>query len=248
MTEPELRIGTSGYEYDDWQGRLYPDDLDRGGRLAWYSRHFSSVELNTTFYGLPERDTVERWRDAVPRGFRFAAKLSRYGTHMKRLRDPHDWLERFERAVSPLGQALGPVLVQLPPRWHRDPERLDRFLGAVPGGWRICVEVRDPDWLHRSVYHVLREHGAALCIHDMIEDHPRIVTADWIYLRFHGPDPRRKYQGSYTPQALSGAACRIRRHLGAGRDVYAYFNNDVEGHAVEDALDLKRYLDDDRPG
>lgn len=246
MSKPELRIGTSGYEYAHWQGRLYPDGLERGERLSWYARHFSTVELNTTFYGLPDRSAVERWRDSVPRGFRFALKLSRYGTHMKRLRDPHEWIERFEKAVSPLGPALGPVLVQLPPRWHRDPERLDAFLDAAPGRWRVSVEVRDPDWLHDTVYAVLREHRAALCIHDLLEDHPRMVTADWVYLRFHGPDPSRKYTGSYTPQALSGAARRIRRHLGAGRDVYAYFNNDNDGHAVEDALDLKRYLGDVR--
>ncbi len=239
---PELHIGTSGYEYDDWRGQFYPPELDGRDRLAHYASRFSSVELNTTFYGLPDRSTVQRWRDSVPDGFRFAVKLSRYGTHMKRLKDPHDWLERFEHAVSPLGETLGPVLVQLPPRWHRDPERLARFLEAVPGAWRISVEVRDPDWLHRSIYGTLREHHAALCIHDMLERHPRMVTAEWVYLRFHGPDPHEKYTGSYSPQALSGAARRIRGHLDAGRDVYAYFNNDIGGNAVKDALDLKRFL------
>lgn len=241
---PELRIGTSGYEYDGWRGRLYPRRLDRDEWLGHYASRFSSVELNTTFYGLPDEATVRRWREAVPGDFRFAVKLSRYGSHMKRLKDPREWLERFEGAVSPLGRHLGPVLAQLPPRWHRDPERLAGFLEAAPDSWRICVEVRDPDWLHRSVYEVLREHGAALCIHDLLEDHPRLTTADWVYLRFHGPDRRKPYTGSYAPQALSGAARRIRRHLDEGRDVYAYFNNDDSGHAVEDALDLKRYLDD----
>lgn len=239
---PELHIGTSGYEYDDWRGRLYPRELDRRDWLAHYASRFSSVELNTTFYGLPDRSTVEHWRDSVPDGFRFAVKLSRYGTHMKRLKDPQDWLQRFEQAISPLGETLGPVLVQLPPRWHRDPERLERFLDAVPGAWRITLEVRDPDWLHQSIYDTLREHHAALCVHDMLEQHPRVVTAEWVYLRFHGPDPREKYAGSYSPQALSGAARRIRGHLGAGRDVYAYFNNDIGGNAVEDALDLERFL------
>jgi uncharacterized protein YecE (DUF72 family) len=246
VTTAELRIGTSGYEYDHWQGRVYPPDLGRSEHLSWYAEHFSTVELNATFYGLPGRDTVARWRDSVPRDFRFAVKLSRYGTHMKRLRDPRDWLDRFERAIRPLGSALGPVLVQLPPRWHRDPERLDAFLRAVPPDWRVSLEVRDPDWLDEAVYDVLREHGAALCVHDLIEDHPRIATAGWVYLRFHGPDPHRRYTGSYTPQALSGAARRIRRQLHAGRDVYVYFNNDSDGHAVEDALDLKRYLGDAR--
>jgi uncharacterized protein YecE (DUF72 family) len=241
---PELRIGTSGFEYDDWKGRLYPHGLARTEWLPSYAARFSSVELNTTFYGLPDRGTVQRWRDSVPDGFRFALKLSRYGTHMKRLKDPHDWLERFERALSPLGLATGPILVQLPPRWHRDPERLAAFLDAVPCAWRIAVEVRDPDWLHRDVYAVLRQYAAALCIHDLLEHHPRPLTADWVYLRFHGPDRRAPYVGSYSSQALSGAARRLRRHLQAGRDVYAYFNNDDSGHAVANALALKRYLDD----
>jgi uncharacterized protein YecE (DUF72 family) len=240
----ELRIGTSGFEYDEWRGRFYPSGLARTGWLAHYLARFSSVELNTTFYGLPARGTVRRWRDSVPDDFRFAVKLSRYGTHMKRLKDPRDWLERFERAVGPLGPTLGPVLVQLPPRWHRDPERLARFLDAVPRDWRVAVEVRDADWLHRAVYAVLREHAAALCIHDLLDRHAQLVTTDWVYFRFHGPDRRAPYTGSYSAQALAGAARRLKRHLEAGRDVYAYFNNDSRGHAVRNALDLKRYLDD----
>jgi uncharacterized protein YecE (DUF72 family) len=244
---PELHIGTSGYQYDDWRGRLYPQGLARTDWLSYYAARFSSVELNTTFYGLPDRSTVQRWRDSVPDGFRFALKLSRYGTHMKRLKDAHDWLERFERALSPLGPTMGPILAQLPPRWHRDPERLAAFLDAVPRDWRIAVEVRDPDWLHRDVYAVLRLHAAALCSHDLLRQHPRLLTAEWVYLRFHGPDQRARYAGSYSAQALSGAARRLRRQLRAGRDVYAYFNNDVGGHAVVNALDLKRYLDDVPP-
>lgn len=239
---PRLLIGTSGYEYDDWLGRFYPTGLSRPDHLRYYASRFSTVELNTTFYGLPDRRTVRRWRGSVPNDFVFTVKLSRYGTHLKRLSDPQDWLARFEQAVSPLGPTLGPVLVQLPPRWHRAPERLDAFLGAAPDHWRITVEVRDPDWLHRSVYDVLRRHEAALCIHDLLEDHPRIVTADFVYLRFHGPDPRHRYAGSYGPQALSGAARRIRRHLEGGLDVYAYFNNDVDAHAIGNALDLARYV------
>ena len=164
---------------------------------------------------------------------------------MKRLRDPREWVERFHHAVSPLDGKLGPVLVQLPPRWQRDPERLARFLDAVPDSWRVSVEVRDASWLHRSVYDVLREHSAALCIHDLIRHHPRIVTANWLYLRRHGPDAMHPYAGSYSPQELSDLARRIRRHLDADHDVFVYLNNDVEGHAVEDALILKRYLDDD---
>jgi uncharacterized protein YecE (DUF72 family) len=118
------------------------------------------------------------------------------------------------------------------------------LLDAVPEGLRVAVELRDPSWLCRPVYRILRDHCAALCIHDLVEHHPRVVTADWVYLRFHGPNPENRYTGAYSARTLAGAARRIRRHLDEGRDVYAYFNNDVAGHAVRDALRLKRYLED----
>jgi len=128
--------------------------------------------------------------------------------------------------------------VQLPPRWSPDVARLDAFLAAAPTDVRWAVEFRDPRWLCDAVYDVLRAHGAALCIHDGIPDHPRVVTADWVYLRFHG----NGYRGSYSPQALTATAGRIARHLARRRDVYAYFNNDVGGHAVRNAADLRRYV------
>jgi uncharacterized protein YecE (DUF72 family) len=134
---------------------------------------------------------------------------------------------------------MGVILVQLPPRWKADPGRLEAFLDAAPRRHRWAVEFRDPSWLCREVYDVLRAHNAALCIHDMIEDHPRQVTADWVYLRFHGTD----YSGDYSPQALSGSARRIRRHLDEGRDVLAYFNNDIGGHAIHNAKDLRRFVE-----
>jgi uncharacterized protein YecE (DUF72 family) len=243
--EGELRIGTSGYQYAHWRDVFYPSDLARDDWLTHYAGRFSTVEMDTTFYGLPARDTVTGWKQSVPRGFRFAVKLSRYGTHMKRLREPRSgWLERFLDAVSPLGAALGPILVQLPPRWNRDVERLAGFLDVAPRRHQWAVEFRDADWLDGSVYDVLREHRAALVVHDLIDDHPRLTTTEWVYLRFHGPRAGQPYIGSYSSQALSGAARRIRDHLRAGRDVYAYFNNDARGDAVRDASTLRRYLEE----
>jgi uncharacterized protein YecE (DUF72 family) len=201
------------------------------------------VELNTTFYGSPSRHTVDRWRDQVPGDFLFAAKVSRYGTHLKRLRDPDAWLTRFLDTMEPLGSQLGPILVQLPPRWDRDLGRLTDLLDALPEGRRFAIEFRDADWFHRSVYDALRAHGVALCIHDLVAGHPRLVTADWVYLRFHGPSRAHRYAGRYSVQALTGAARRIRAHLRAGRDVYVYFDNDAEGAAVRDALRLRQYLE-----
>lgn len=234
-----LRVGTSGWQYDHWRGVLYPPELPRGAWLARYAEVFDSVEVDATFYGLPRPESVAAWRRAVPRGFLFAPKLSRYATHMKRLKDPKATLARFREAVvGPLGPALGPILVQLPPHWRADPERLAAFLAAAPRRLRLAVEVRDPSWLCEPVYEVLRARSAALCLHDLIEGHPRVVTAGFVYLRFHG-DPLRV---GYAASRLAAEARRIRAWLRQGLDVFAFFNNDAGGHAVRDALALRRLL------
>jgi uncharacterized protein YecE (DUF72 family) len=234
----DLRVGTSGYVYPHWSGDFYPDDLPRKAWFDHYAKHFDTVEINNTFYRLPEADVFDRWREQAPPGFRYALKYSRYGTHLKHLADPEEPLQRFLEVAERLRSWLGPILVQLPPSWRADPPRLDAFLRAAPRRHRWAVELRDPDWLTDEVYAVLRDHGAALVIHDMIEDHPVLLTADWTYLRFHG----EHYGGRYTHQALSGRARVIRRWLDAGIDVHAYFNNDEGGHAPHDAADLRRYV------
>jgi uncharacterized protein YecE (DUF72 family) len=239
---PTARIGTSGYAYEHWRGPVYPRDLRRDAWLERYAEWFPSVELNGTFYGLPSLATVERWRDQVPQDFVFAAKMSRYGTHLKRLRDPLGWLRRFLDAMAPLGPKLGPVLVQLPPRWRRDVGRLSAFLEVLPVSQRFAVEFRDPDWFHASVFDALSVHGVALCVHDLVAHHPDVVTAGWVYLRFHGPSLERPYAGRYPVASLLDVAGRIRGHLDAGRDVYAYFDNDARGAAVKDARRLRSYL------
>jgi uncharacterized protein YecE (DUF72 family) len=237
-----LRIGCSGYEYDHWRGVLYPEGLPRRAWLEHYATVFDTVEINNTFYRLPESRTFDAWRERVPSSFLFAVKLSRYGTHRKHLADPATWVPTFVERAEHLGPALGPILVQLPPRWRARPDRLEEFLAVAPAAHRWAVEVRDPSWLRDDVYEVLARHDAALCIHDLVEHHPHVVTASWMYLRFHGPRRDGPYSGAYTPQALSAAAGRIRTHLAAGRDVFAYFNNDLGGHAVHDAATLRRYL------
>jgi uncharacterized protein YecE (DUF72 family) len=239
-TAAEVRIGTSGYQYDHWRGPFYPDDLPKRRWFEYYAGRFDTVEINNTFYRLPKEETFDRWREQAPDGFLYVLKYSRYGTHIKRLKDPARHVDAFmERAVR-LEKHLGPILVQLPPHWHADVDRLAAFLDATPGEQRWAIELRDPDWLREEVYAVLREHGAALCIHDMLDEHPRFTTADFTYLRFHGDH----YRGSYSPQALSAAARRIRDHLAHGRDVFVFFNNDERGYAVENAMDLRRYVDE----
>ena len=238
----EVHVGCSGYEYDGWRGHLYPKGLPKARWLETYASMFDTVEINGTFYRLPEAKTFDAWRARVPDGFVFALKLSQYGTHRKHLKDPEAWLPVFRERAERLGPKLGPILAQLPPHWGADAPRLDRFLEVAGRAQRWAVEFRDRRWLSDEIFAVLARHDAALVIHDFFERHPRVVTGNWMYLRFHGPNAGKRYTGSYSPQALSAAARRIRSHVAEGRDVYAYFNNDIGGHAVRNAQALARYL------
>lgn len=235
----QVWIGTSGYQYNHWKGIFYPEDLPKKNWFLHYRDHFKTVEINNTFYHLPKAETFETWRDQAPEDFCYALKYSRYGSHMKKLKDPEQALDTFMAVASILQTKLGPVLVQLPPHWKANPKRLDEFLKKVPSGQRFTVEFRDPSWLDDSVFAILENHQAALCVHDMIDDHPDRVTTDWAYYRFHG----RNYGGEYSYQKLSAVADRLTEHIQAGRDVFVYFNNDLEGNAVYNALDLQRYVE-----
>jgi uncharacterized protein YecE (DUF72 family) len=238
-----LRIGTSGYQYGHWQSRFYPAALPQREWFAFYARHFDTVEINATFYRLPDAATFDRWREAAPKHFVYALKFSRYGSHLKHLKDPEETIGLFLERAERLDGLLGPVLVQLPPRWKADVPRLRAFLAAAPKRHRWAVELRDPSWLCDEVLDALREYGAALCIHDLLPDHPVESTTDWAYFRFHGHVPG----GRYGSRRLMLAVRVIERFLGEGRDVFAYFNNDMQGHAVRDALELKRLLGDMGP-
>ncbi|MDZ7829268.1 MAG: DUF72 domain-containing protein [Halofilum sp. (in: g-proteobacteria)] len=232
------RIGTSGYQYPHWKGRFYPADLSKKRWFEHYVHEFDTVEINNTFYKLPAGKTFAQWREAAPPGFEFALKFSRYGSHIKRLRDPREPIERFLAVADELGPTLGPILVQLPPKWHANTERLDDFLAAAPAGHRWAIEFRDQSWLNEEVFAVLENHGAALCIHDMIERHPRRLTAGWTYLRYHGDH----YAGSYSSQFLGAEAKRIVEWLDNGIDVHAFFNNDEDAHAPDNACTLRRLI------
>jgi uncharacterized protein YecE (DUF72 family) len=233
-----VRIGTSGYQYRHWKGVFYPEGLPQRGWFGHYARRFDTVEINNTFYRLPAPEVFDAWRKQAPSGFRYAIKFSRFGTHVKRLRDPQAVVDLFVERARRLEETLGPILVQLPPRWGVNAGRLAAFLEALPGDVRWSLEFRDPSWLCEEVFDLLQEHNCALCQHDMIARHPRRVTADWVYLRYHGDH----YRGSYTHQYLTAQARRIREYVSEGLDVYAYFNNDERGYAVFNAEELRRYL------
>jgi uncharacterized protein YecE (DUF72 family) len=235
-----VRVGCSGWNYEDWKGRVYRADAPQARWLELYARWFDTVEVNATFYRLPERKTVARWARATPPGFCFAVKASRYLTHVKRLRDLRPGLERLDERIGPLRDArkLGPVLWQLPPRFRRDDDRLAEALAALPPG-RHAFEFRDASWFADDVFELLRAYGALLLVADRAPRRPTpwIETANWSYLRFHRGRARG---GAYGSRALTTWARRIVRTRG---DVYAYFNNDWEGFAVANARTLLRRLD-----
>jgi uncharacterized protein YecE (DUF72 family) len=233
-----IHIGTSGWHYGHWKGPFYPRDLPAGDFLSFYAQHFHTVEINNTFYQLPAEETVRTWRDTVEPHFVFSVKASRYITHMKKLKDPQEPVRRFLDRIATLGDRLGPILFQLPPRWHFDRQRLRSFLQALPSGFRYTFELRDPSWLNEQAYDILAEHGAALCIYDL-RGHvsPKEITADFVYVRLHGP--YGAYRGSYSAQDLAGWAGAFSTWASRGKEVFCYFDNDESGYAVQNALALQ---------
>lgn len=237
----EIRIGTSGYHYGHWRGRLYPADLPTTAWLPYFAGEFDTVELNATFYKLPTEAAIAGWYRQVPEGFVFAAKGSRFLTHLKKLKDTGTGLERYFAKVLGLRDKLGPVLWQLPPGWNADPERLARFLRALPRDLRHTFEFRDISWYIPEVYDTLEAHGAALCLfHTAGFQPPLHLTAPFVYLRMHGPGGL--YQGSYSDGQLSTWADRIAAWSGQVEAIYVYFNNDTQGFAVDNARTLRRLV------
>ncbi|MCU1275999.1 MAG: hypothetical protein JWO48_3430 [Bryobacterales bacterium] len=237
----EIRIGTSGWHYKHWKGPFYPPDLPASKMLEYYLRHFDTVEINNTFYRLPSETALATWRDSTPATFRFAVKGSRYLTHMKKLSDPEAGLEKFLSCAKILGHKLGPILFQLPPFLDAKPERLDAFLAALPRSLRCAFEFRHPGWHNPAIYDLLRSYNAAFCIFDIAGfQSPIEVTADFAYVRLHGPGGR--YQGSYSHASLERWAEHIRAWRKRLKAVYVYFDNDQTGYAPQNALELKRLL------
>jgi uncharacterized protein YecE (DUF72 family) len=238
----EVRIGTSGWNYASWRETFYPPRLPARRWLEHYATVFDTVEINATFYRLAKPSAVANWVAQTPPDFLFAAKSSRFLTHMKRLTDMDRGVGRYYDSIAPLAESpkLGPVLWQLPDNFKRDDDRLAFALEHLPPG-RHAFELRHPSWFAEPVYELLRAHRAAFVIHDSLrrDPTPEILTTDWTYLRFH--HGRRGRRGNYSESELREWAAKV-RNLTTQAGVFAYFNNDWETFAPPNALRLRRLV------
>ncbi len=235
------RIGTSGWVYPHWRGVFYPPALAQVRWFEHYAGQFDTVEVNNTFYRLPSEKAFDRWREQAPAGFVYAVKASRYITHVRRLKDCAEPLERFLSRARRLSDHLGSILYQLPPRWRANPQRLAEFAALLPADLLHVFEFRDERWFTEPVQEVLARHNLSFCIFDMPGIRcPQWITGPIVYIRFHGS--ASLYAGRYSREELAGWAERIQQFLAAGHDVYVYFNNDAFGHAVINARELREMV------
>lgn len=238
-----IRIGTSGWSYDHWDGVLYRPGLPARDRLARYVEAFDTVELNASFYRWPRDAAFASWNRRLPAGFTMSVKAPRGLTHAKRLYGPEVWTQRIARSWHELRDRREALLVQLRPDAQRDDARLDWFLGALPPWLQVAVELRHPSWQADAVFDLLARHGAAYCVMSGA-GLPCVLraTSRLVYVRLHGPDHHHLYAGSYSDADLRWWADRAREWSDDGHDVVAYFNNDGGGHAVRNAWTLRDLL------
>lgn len=230
----KIYIGTSGWHYKHWVGTFYPENTKPKDYLAIFLKHFKTVELNNPFYHMPPKTTFEGWRKQTPKGFVFAVKGSRFISHQKKLSESADALNYMMENVSGLEEKLGPILFQLPPGWKVNVERLESFLEILPKGYRFTFEFRNASWYNDEVITLLKKYKAAFCIYHLAGHmSPEYVTADFVYIRLHGPGG--KYQGSYSEKELKQWADKMKSWSEQGKDVYCYFDNDQAGYAAFNA-------------
>ena len=230
-----IRIGCSGWSYPHWKGVFYPEKLPARDQLAFYAQHFNTVELNNSFYRQPTRERFVAWGEQAPPGFLFAIKGSRYITHIKRLAVEPKSIDLVVDAARRLGDKLGPILFQLQATFQLDLERLERFVDMLPVDLRFTIEFRHDSWVVPAVFDLLRAHRIALCI----PDDPKMpksfeITSDFTYIRMHLP----RHGLGYGERALEPWARRVFEWTRQSLDVFVYFNNDMEGHAIKDARTL----------
>jgi uncharacterized protein YecE (DUF72 family) len=241
MQKHAIHIGTSGWSYKHWRGTFYPEEIKVKNEFPYYLQHFNSVEINNTFYRLPKKETFLDWKYKVPDDFIYVIKASRYITHMKKLRDPKQSLSLFLENGAVLGEKLGAILFQLPPGMKADTGLLNDFLNQLPKVYRYVFEFRNSDWYQKDIYKLLQKHNCAFCIYEL-NGHlsPIEITANFVYLRLHGPGG--KYQGSYSDEALRKWASQCKEWLKT-KDVFVYFDNDEKGYAAFNAITLKKLIE-----
>ena len=233
-----VRVGCSGWQYKHWKGDFYPADLPQTAWLEYYARHFDTVEVNNSFYRLPDEGIFASWKARTPAAFLFGVKASRFLTHMKKLKDPEEPVERLFSRARELQGKFGPVLYQLPRQLPKNLERLAGFLAILPPRVKHAIEFRESSWYDEEVMRLLRKHHVAICLHDMPGSvPPRLLTARFAYIRFHGATGR--YNGAYPRQLLEQWADWL---AAIDCPAFVYFNNDIGGHAPRDARTLRELL------
>lgn len=239
--EHKIHVGTSGWHYKHWVGTFYPEGISASNQLEHYLKDFTAVEINNSFYRVPQAKTFEEWNKAVPEDFIFAVKANRFFTHLKKLQVGKADVENFIDKVDLLGKKAGPILFQLPPNWKINLERLEEFLRKLPTHHRYTFEFRNSTWYQDEVYDCLRRFNAAFCIYELAGHHsPVLVTADFVYARLHGPGD--KYQGSYSYEQLQELAGQCLQWQKTGKEVFVFFDNDEKGYAAHNARQLTEAL------
>ncbi len=234
----QIRIGCSGWNYKHWRERFYPKGLPASRWFGFYAEHFDTVEINNSFYRLPKAETFDKWREQAPEGFCYAVKANRYLTQARKLKDCEEPMERMMAATRHLGDRLGPILYQMPPSFGINLERLEDFLRLAPSDLTNVFEFRNPSWYVPETYALLNRYGAAFCIHDMPGSaSERIAVGPATYVRFHGGEG--KYWGRYSDEGLMWWAEWLVEQARSGRPCWCYFNNDLDGHALQDAQTLR---------
>ncbi len=242
MNGIQIHVGTSGWHYDHWKGPFYPESLPRTNYLEYYADLFHTLEINNSFYQMPQEKTMIQWRNAVPKEFIFSIKASRYITHIKKLKDGRQIIPPFLKKIEVLGDRLGPILFQLPPQWRYNLERLNSFLNALPSGFRYAFEFRDSSWFNPRTYDALALKGAAFCIYQVASRcTPIELTADFAYVHFHGS--KGSNQGKYDPAFLGKWADTFMDWARQGKEVFCYFDNDESGYAAQDARKMQEIVD-----
>lgn len=237
----QIHIGTSGFYYKHWVGLFYPKGTKSKDWFAYYMQYFDTVELNSPFYNMPTLERFENWYQITPDSFIYSVKASRYISHIKRLHEVEDSVDLFLKNVIGLKEKLGVILIQLPPNLEYDRERFFRFIEYLPTNFRYTIEFRNQSWYREEVYTLLRMHNITFCIYHLNHHlSPIITTADFLYVRLHGPGG--KYKGSYNEENLQNWAAHLEGWRKIGLDIYLYFDNDFSAYAVYNALRLKEML------